>query len=313
MIPSLSSLHPTRREFVSRTAAGAVALAVSPALRAAPARPEFDVGFSLYGMKTLPLAEAVATCARIGYRNVELTLDAGYPTEPSKFDAAARTELRRQLQQLGLTVSGLMLNLNLADSKLHANNLAAIKTAAQLAHDVQPSAPPPIETVTRGRPAEWEALKAGMVERAHAWGDAAAAGRVRIVIKSHVSGAVHLPGQLRWLLEQAGRPALRAAYDYSHYEARGLPTAETWRTLASLTDFVHVKDNVGDAQKPKFVLPGEGRTDYGALFRVFRSTGYRGPVVVEVSSQVFNVPGYDPVRAAEKSYAALTKGVAASR
>jgi sugar phosphate isomerase/epimerase len=61
------------------------------------------------------------------------------------------------------------------------------------------------------------------------------------------------------------------------------------------------------------LLPGAGRTDYVALFRLFRSTGYRGPIVVEVSTQIFSKPGYDPVVAAGKSFAALSRAMLASK
>jgi sugar phosphate isomerase/epimerase len=299
-------MNTTRREFLQASAAVA-GLALAPSTRAAAAaRPDFNLGISLYGMKNVALPEAVATSARIGYRNVELCLDAGYPTEPAKFSPAARQALRKQLESLGLTISGLMLNLNLVDPALHAANLDAIKAAAQLAHDVQPSSPPPIETVTRGKPETWESLKSGMVDRVREWGDAAAVARVRIVVKAHVNMAVNTPDQLLWLLREANRPALRVAYDYSHFELREISMEESWRKLAPLTDFVHVKDTAGTAKKATMLLPGDGRTNYRTLFRLLRSSGYRGPVVVEVSSMIFNQPGYDPVRAAEKSYAALT-------
>jgi sugar phosphate isomerase/epimerase len=306
-------MNTTRREFFSRSAVATALLVRPAALRAVPAGLEFDLGISLYGMKNVALADAVATCARIGYRNVELCLDSGYPTEPAKFSREARQSLRRQVESLGLTISGLMLNLNLVDPKLHAGNLAAIKAAAELAHEVQPKAPPPIETVTRGKPAEWDTLKAGMVERLREWGDAAAANGVRIVVKAHYNMAVSNPDHLLWLLKEANRPSLGVAYDYSHFELREISLEESWRKLAAKTEFVHVKDTAGDAQKATMLLPGEGRTDYRALFRLLRSTGYRGPVVVEVSSMIFNQRGYDPVVAAEKSYAALAKALAESR
>ena len=56
---------------------------------------------------------------------------------------------------------------------------------------------------------------------------------------------------------------------------------------------------------------GEGTTDYGAYFKKLHALGYRGDVVVEVSGMVFKQPGYDPVAAARKSFAALAAGVGA--
>lgn len=273
-----------------------------------------SLGMSLYGMKTVPLAQALQHCARIGYRNVELCLDPGFPTEPAKFDRAARAALRTQAEDLRLEISGVMLNLNLATPGAHAANLVAIRNAAELAHAVAPHSPPPIETIFRGKPNEWDALKAGMVERLIGWADVAREMKVRFVVKAHVNSAVDTPERLLWLLREANRPAeLRVAYDYSHFELKGLEMAASWAALAPLTDFVHVKDTAGDEQKPVMLLPGDGRTDYRALFELFQKSGYRGPVVAEVSSQIFNKPGYDPVKAAEKCYAFLAPRLAAAQ
>ena len=194
-----------------------------------------------------------------------------------------------------------------------AVNLPSRPCTLELAHDVAPQTPPPIETVARGKPTEWDALKEGMVDRLRPWGDAAAAGRVKIVLKAHFNNAVSTPEQLVWLLQQANRPSLRAAYDYSHFELREIPLQQSWQTLAPYVEFVHVKDTAGNAQKAQMLLPGEGRTDYVALFRLLRSTGYRGPVVVEVSSQIFSKPDYDPVAAAEKSFHALSRAMSLAK
>jgi alpha-D-ribose 1-methylphosphonate 5-triphosphate synthase subunit PhnL len=75
-----------RRQFI-RIAAGALALP-SFGRGVEPASP--SLGFSLYGMKSLPLDVALRTCAGIGYSHVELALNAGYPTEPKVFSNAAR-------------------------------------------------------------------------------------------------------------------------------------------------------------------------------------------------------------------------------
>lgn len=262
---------------------------------------------SLYGMKTLPLDEALRACAEIGYQNVELALNPGWPSEPKLLDAAARKGLRERLASLKLGLSGLMLNLSLAvKDDVHAQHLAALEEAARLAHDLAPGQPPLIETVLGGKPAEWESLQAGMVERLRGWADTAEKAKITLAIKAHVGSAVNSPERLLWLLGQVPSPALCVAYDYSHFELQGLPLAGTLDPLLPRTRFIHVKDSTGDAKKFQFLLPGEGRTDYAAYFRLLRERAYRGPVVVEVSGQIFNKPGYDPLAAAKKCHVALT-------
>ncbi|MEQ1859564.1 MAG: sugar phosphate isomerase/epimerase [Chthoniobacteraceae bacterium] len=290
----------TRRHFLATTA-----LAALPVSRAA--EPAFTLGFSLYGMKTVPLDDALRTCAEIGYKHVELALNPGFPTEPKLLDAAARKALRERLATLKLGVSALMVNMSLAvKDEAHASNLAALKDAAQLAHDL--ALPDPlIETVLGGKPAEWDAIKDSMLARLRDWAEAAAAAKITLAIKAHVGSAVNSPERLLWLLDQAASPALCAAYDFSHFEVQGLALAPTLDALLPRTKFIHVKDTQGDVSKFQFLLPGEGRTDYAAYFRELNTRGYRGPVVVEVSAQVFNKPGYDPIAAAKKCYAALAK------
>jgi sugar phosphate isomerase/epimerase len=104
-------------------------------------------------------------------------------------------------------------------------------------------------------------------------------------------------------------PSIVAAYDYSHFEVQGMDMEESMAALLPRTKFIHVKDSEWDPAKFQFLLPGQGRTDYGKYFSLLRKFGYNGPVCVEVSGQVFNNPGYDPVVAAKSSYAALSEAM----
>ena len=294
--------HPsfTRRHFLATATLAACAL---PA--AAPAR-RVGLGFSLYGMKTLPVEQALRVCAEIGFHDVEFALNPGYATEPKLLSPAQRKELRAQLAGLGLRLAALMDNIHLtADDATHAKNLERIQAAAQLAHDLTPDAPPVLETVMGGKPAEWDKVKAQMAARLADWGKAAAAGKITLCIKPHVGSAAHLPEHALWLLDQVKNPAVKAAYDFSHYQLRGLDLGKTLDALLPHTAFIHVKDAIGDAAKFQFALPGEGTIDYANYFRRLKAANWSGSVCVEVSGQVFGKPGYDPVAAAKKCHAAL--------
>src|SRR5437588_3112427 len=85
---SLSPIVHTRRQFLRATAATMAATAFPLRFHAA-AGAGISLGFSLYGMKTVPLDEALKRCAAIGYRNVEFALNAGYPTAPQALSADA--------------------------------------------------------------------------------------------------------------------------------------------------------------------------------------------------------------------------------
>ncbi len=96
---------------------------------------------------------------------------------------------------------------------------------------------------------------------------------------------------------------------YSHFELQGIDLEESMAALLPRTKFIHVKDVAGTAAKFQFLLPGQGRTDYRKYFSLLRKFRYTGPVCVEVSGQIFNQPGYDPVAAARTSHAALSKAM----
>jgi sugar phosphate isomerase/epimerase len=123
---------------------------------------------------------------------------------------------------------------------------------------------------------------------------------------------VKSPDRLLWIIKQAASPAIVVAYDHSHFELAGVSMDESWRLLAPYSRFVHVKEAVREAGAVKFLLPGEAKTDYVKYFNLLQGAGYAGPVVVEVSSQLFSKNTYDPIQAAEKSYAALAGPLAAS-
>jgi sugar phosphate isomerase/epimerase len=269
-----------------------------------------DLGFSLYGMKTLPLETALRTCAEIGYTHVELALNPGYPSAPRGLDADARKALSRSLEALRLKLPCLMVNIGLTgDEKAHAAALEHIADAAALAHDLRPGAPPLLETVPGGKPSTWDEQKTLMAARLHEWAAVAEKTGIQIAIKAHVASAVNSPERLLWLLDEVKSRALVAAYDYSHFELQGIDMERSMEALIPRTRFIHVKDSEGVPQKFQFLLPGQGRTDYRRYFTLLRKFRYAGPVCVEVSGQIFNKPGYDPVEAARSSYAALSRAM----
>lgn len=290
--------RPTRRQWL---ASGAAALLVA-ADRPAP----IPLGFSLYGMKSVRLADALTTCAAVGYDGVELALMPGYPAEPKQLSAAARKELRGRLADSRLALHGLMENLvEPAADAAHRSNLDRLRAAADLGHALSPDAPPPVETILGGKPADWEAVKDRLADRLGAWAEVGKATKTVIAVKPHVANALHTPDGAAWLLKRVNSPWLRLAFDYSHFVLRGVALADAISALVPLAAFVHVKDAKGTPAKFEFLLPGEHGTDYAGYAKRLAAANYRGPVVVEVSGMISNKPGYDPAAAARTSYANL--------
>jgi inosose dehydratase len=257
-------------------------------------------------MKGLATADAIKACAGIGYQCVELALLPGWPTEPKRLTAADRRDLRTRLADANLALVALMDNLyEPAEDAQHQANLERLKAAAELGATLSPKAPPVIETVLGGKPPDWERVKGRMVERLQTWAKVGSTTKTVIAVKPHVANALHLPEHAKWLMQQVASPWLKLAFDYSHFVLRDLALDRTVAELAPLSAFVHVKDARGKAEKFEFLLPGEGTIDYATYFRRLQEAGYRGPIVVEVSSQISSRRDYDPVAAARRSYAKL--------
>ncbi len=295
----------TRRQSLAYAAGLAGSLALSSSALAADEQP-IGLGFSLYGMKSLPPTQALQTCREIGYDCVELPLMPGWPGDPETLGISARKELKAALDKSGLRLSSLMENLLLlGEDKTHAANLQRLKLAADLAHELVPDKPPLIETVLGGRPTEWDKVKDKMAERLRDWAKVAEEKKVTLVFKAHVGNALHTPGDAAWLIEQIGSRFVRLAYDYSHFGLQKISLESSLETLLPHTVFIHLKDAEGDAAKFQFLLPAEKENRYAEYFRLLAANKYRGDVVVEVSGQIHSKPGYDPVAAAKKCYEPL--------
>ncbi len=268
------------------------------------------LGFSLYGMKSLAPSDALQVLAEIGFDCTELPIMPGWPADSAALAADARRALRGELARRGVRLTALMENLPLAaGAAQHRQHLDRLKRAAELARDLAPEQPaaglptrPLIETILGGKAGEFEAVKQRLAERLLEWAKVAAQAEVVIAIKAHVSNAVQQPKQLLWLLEQVTSPWLQVAYDYSHFELQGLSLQETTAALLPKSAFIHVKDTQHAEGKRGFLLPGEGTTDYVELLKRIGQSTYRGDVVVEISSQISNRPGYDGLAAASKCY-----------
>ncbi len=106
-------------------------------------------GFSLYGMKQVPLTDALQICADAGYDCIELPVMADWPGAPEQLSRERRVELRGAMETQGLRLSAIMENLVLLSPEAeHARNLDRLRAqAAELGHELQRGQPVIIETV----------------------------------------------------------------------------------------------------------------------------------------------------------------------
>lgn len=293
--------HLSRRSFLQ--AAGAIALSTSMA-SAATAPAKIDFGYSLYGMKSLKVAQALRICADIGYSGVELACLKDWPCAAENLKKADREALQSELNDLALGLPCLMENLVLLGTdEQHRTNLERLKNVCQLSHDLAPDAPPLVETVLGGKPSEWMTVREQMVDKLRDWEKVASAQHTVVAIKAHVSGALHTPQDAKWLVQQIGSRWIRLVFDYSHFQRQQLTLKESLATLLPETVMVHIKDNLTTDGKTEFALPGDaGDIDYVEYLKQLSDGGYRGAFVVEVSAQVSGKPGFDPIVAAKRCY-----------
>jgi inosose dehydratase len=317
----------TRRIFFSQAAFFCSAtVAARHFCRAQDARRAIGLGFSLYGMKTLSVEDALQAVSEMGYDCIELPVMKDWPADSALFDrAGAKGEKlarwRDMLAARRLRLSALMENLPaLGSEEAQRANLDRLKRAGEMARALSQKSEagsqnpagqtPLIETIMGGKAGEFETVKAKLVERLGQYAQVMREAGVKLAVKAHIGNATQQPLQLLWLLDQVASPWLVGAYDYSHFEAQSLDMRETVTQLVPRSAFIHVKDTEQAQGKRNFLLPGEGTTDYVRLLKLISEAGYRGDVVVEVSSQVFNRPGYEPLIAARKCYNHLSRAFA---
>ena len=276
----------------------------APRPATAPAGVTF--GFSTYGMKGVASEEAIGTLAEIGFDSVELAALSGWDADPASLKPDRRAAIRRRMVDSGLRLTALMENLPpSADDARHQAQVDRIKAAAQLAHDLAPDDPPPVETVLGGT--DWAKSKSLFVKRLADWLKAAESADAVIAIKPHRGNALSRPEEAVELFRELGNsPRLRMVYDYSHFAGRDMPMSDTIRVSLPWTVFVSIKDLAIENGREVFKLPGEtGLIDYPAMIRQFHAGGYTGDFNCEVSAMISKVAGYDPIKAAKQCYAAI--------
>jgi sugar phosphate isomerase/epimerase len=287
----------TRRSLLGMAAGGVL-------LRAQFRRP-LVFGFSLYGMKTLSWREGLGHVARIGYKCTELSLLPGWDTQAKLLTKETRAEIRKRIGDLGLTLPSVMENMQLGRGSVDAN-LERLRAAAEICYEASPGPPALIETTAGSRVGMWDELKNAMVDELGVWARKVEQLKVTLALKAHSMNAMNLPEREVWLVNQVKSPRLKLVYDYSHFSPVGLDLRKTMQEVLPYTVFVHIKDTVGTAPNHRFVLPGDGTVDLNAYHDNLIELGYRGPIEVEVSTHVFNQPGYDPVKTAEHVWEKLS-------
>ena len=267
------------------------------------------LGYSTWGMPKVPVDEALAHLAKLGFDGVELTVIPGYTTELSKLDVVERKRIRQLLEKHNLILSAIAAHSSLLadDPEAHAANMARLKGAIDLAVELaQGDIMPAVNTTPGSRPEEWDTIRDLLVERTQELVEYAQSRSVTIAMEPHVGAAIDTPEKVLQLLELVDSPFLKVNFDISHFDIVGFTIEDTVAVLAPHTAHTHVKDQRGRVPNYEFLIPGEGNFDYVSYLKAMQAHGYDGFITVEVSVMVQHRPDYDPFAAATLSYETLS-------
>ena len=272
------------------------------------------IGYGTYGMPEVPVWDALPRIAEMGYEAVEICIADRWPTAPRKLAPADRDRLRDLIRDTGLQPSAFMLFLALMASEGEelAEQERLFREACVLARHVAPEGEPVVVTVLGPASSDWEAVRAEVADRVTRFGGLAAEEGCRLALEPHVNALLDRPERVTWVMERVHTPTCGINFDISHFAVGGYPRAETIRALAPYSFHTHVKDGRMEEGKVRFLLPGEGEFDYPAYFQEMAAAGYRGPITVEITAQIFNLPEYDPWPAARFSLETLQRARSAS-
>ncbi len=284
----------TRRAFIGGLAGLSTARAATQPV---------GLSFGTYGLWMLNWEDSLELIARTGYDGVELALMPDWPTSPERLSPGDRRRLRGMLSDLGLAVPALLGDLRILQSAQSSeDNLDRLRRAIDFGDEIVPGRSPIFETVLGRRPDEWDDVKNAMVDDIGELARAAADGNTVICFKPHVAHAVNNVERSLWLVDKVSSPHFRCTYDFSHLWLAGHELVPSLRALIPVSPYIHLKDASRTTGSHRFLLPGDGPTDYVEMFRELVRLGYGGFANVEVSAQIHKHPDYQPVAAARDCY-----------
>ena len=272
-----------------------------------------NLGYSTWGMPTVPIDVAIPHIAQLGFDGMELAVGPRFITELSTLDAAERKRIAGLLKQHNLALPAIAAHSSLmeADPEAHAQNMSRLKGAADLGVELaQGDSLPAINTTSGGQPEEWDNQKQFLAERIGELVEYTQTLGVTVAMEPHIGGLIDTPDKVLELLDLVGSPYLKVNFDISHFDIIGIPTEESVAALAPHSAHTHVKDQRGLAPDFEFLIPGEGPFDYVNYLKLMEQHGYDGFITAEVSFMVQAREDYDPLAAATLSYETLSRAFA---
>jgi inosose dehydratase len=266
------------------------------------------IGYSTWGMPSLPIDTTLEHLAALGFDGVELTVIPGFSTELDTLDSAERRRIRQLFNQHGLGLPAVAAHQPMlaTDDAVYTENWRRLTASVDLCVDLAGAdGVPALNTTLGSNPDEWSSQQDLILERVGALVDYCTAREVVLAIEPHVGDGLSSPEKALWLIEEIDSPYLKLNFDISHFEVQGMSTDEVVGLLAPHSAHTHVKDQRGMLPDYEFLIPGEGPFDFVEYLRLMQRAGYDGYITAEVSMQVQRRTNYNPLAAAELTYHTL--------
>jgi sugar phosphate isomerase/epimerase len=267
------------------------------------------LAFSAWAMRELSLEQQIAIVRDAGYVGICLVSDPRTsPLDALRASPAQRRDLRRDLDDAGLALTGIAGHANLLepDAEQRRQNMDRVRAGIDLAADFAgPDGPPPLICMGQGKPESYEADHQALTERFGELAQHAASRGGVVALEPHVGQAMDQPEKIVRLMGAVGSPHFKLNLDNSHFEVMGRDMDEYLPLLIPFAVHTDLKDQRGRSPAHEFLVPGEGDFAYPRYLRALQAGGYAGFLTIEISVMVQRRANYDPAEVARRSFRTL--------
>ena len=265
----------SRRDFLQRVAASAVAPAI---LRAGQRPPQYPISFSTLGCPKWPWTRILEQASSLGYAAIEVRGIEGEMdlTKRREFIGTQTAQTLKDLAALNLKISdlGASSRMHEADPKVRTAQLDEGRRFIDLANRL---GVPYIRVFGDKVPAgEMRAAAiARVIEGLRTLGEHAKDSGVSVIIESH--GDFTDSPSLLEILKGAALPTVALLWDAHHTcVASKEDPAATFKVLGSYVRHTHLKDSRPEGTGVRYVLTGSGTVPVRDTVAVLAKGGYRG-------------------------------------
>lgn len=272
------------------------------------------LGYATYGMQEADLFAAIPRLVELGYSALELSVHTGTPADPIVLDTDGRAELRALLEAHDLPTPHLMdLSVEaLATGDARTESQARFREACVFADALRIDRTPVLKMPMRGEQPTWDGNEHDIAAQFLELADIAAEHDVIFAPEPHVGTCFETPEKGHWLMTNTDHQHLGLALDISHFPATCFDVQQAVELCAPYAVTTHVKDTVVRDGEFRFRLPGVTGFDYEWYCRALLDHGYDGPIICEVSAQLWRQSDHDPWEAAAAMAEALADPIAAA-